>query len=142
MVPEFACSTGNSCLIVRLGWPSPNFYRKKEREGVLEVGYKTSFGVHRRAGEEDLDTGSSDAKFLVLGIFNMFPKALDHGCHSVALHSDFPESPHMLKDGGVVSIIPVPCPLFSKAKRFCFSQYPYSVASCLTDMCALNHGFC
>lgn len=51
-------------------------------------------------------------------------------------------SPHMLKDGGVVSIISVPCPLFSKAKRFCFSQYPYSVASCPTDMCALNHGFC
>lgn len=87
-------------------------------------------------------TGGSDAKFLILGIFNMFPQALDHGRHSVALHSDFPESPHMLKDGGVVSIIPVPCPLFSKAKRFCFLQYPYSVASCPTDMCALNHGFC
>lgn len=57
------------------------------------MGHKTSFGVHRRAGE------GSDAKFLVLGIFNMFPQTLDQGCHSVVLHSDFPESPHMLKDG-------------------------------------------
>ena len=35
------------------------------------------------------DTGGSDAKFLVLGIFNMFPKALDHGRHSVALQPPY-----------------------------------------------------
>lgn len=46
----------------------------------------------------------------------MFPQALDQARHSVALHSDFPESSHMLKDGGVVLIIPVPCPHFSKAE--------------------------
>lgn len=86
------------------------------------------------------DTAGSDAKFLVLGIFNMLPQAMDQGRQCGFTFRSSREPPYTQGwrwSSDHTSTLP---PL--QYSIFCFSQYLYSVTPCPTDMCALNHGFC
>lgn len=83
--------------------------------------------------------GGSGAKFLVLGILNMYPQAWT----TVWLHIQALQSP--IRSGMEVQYPSHHHPVPPSVKlRFCLPQYPFDVTLPTPDMCAysFNHGFC